>query len=281
MKTNRPLLVLLFVVAVINTACARNASTQIEQQQIQARIVELKTMIGKKYWPTFADTKYDVPIRFFQEGTFRMQYVINDEDSYFIECSSLEIASEATSITTYNEWYGMLLHEYFHAFQHQHKKTWNTFMQSTPKDFNATDSLIALKKHYFWYHKLLNKESNLLRKAYKASSLKQARKHLKNFLSTRNRRLQKLKERLGLDITDFYPLKETIEGSARYIEYCLYYELGIDNIEWMTNLDSNAYVYSSGLYLILIMKKLGINFCDNLFVNYNTITELLNDKLKL
>lgn len=67
----------------------------------------------------------------------------------------------------------------------------------------------------------------------------------------------------------------------RYIEYCLYREQGLsDKTHWMTNLDSASYYYASGLYMILIMEKFGIEFRDDLFERYYTLTELLDDKLR-
>ena len=48
----------------------------------------------------------------------------------------------------------------------------------------------------------------------------------------------------------------------------------------MMQLDSSSYYYASGLYMILIMEKFGIEFRDDLFERYFTLTELIDDKLK-
>ena len=151
-------------------------------------------------------------------------------------------------------------------------------MASTPEDFITSDSLKALKQNYEWYRDMLSKENALLKKAYEASDINEVRHILAEFYHIRNERLKAVKDRLGLDITKFYPIIETMEGSARYIEYRLAREQGITDTDWMTNLDSNSYYYTSGLYLMLIMDKFGIPYKDELFLKYFTLTELFQDK---
>ena len=151
-------------------------------------------------------------------------------------------------------------------------------MASTPEDFITSDSLKALKQNYEWYRGMLSKENALLKKAYEASDIHEVRKILAGFYSIRNERLKAVKDRLGLDITEFYPIIETMEGSARYIEYRLGREQGITDTDWMTNLDSNSYYYASGLYLMLIMDKFHIPYKEELFLKYNTLAELIQDK---
>ena len=48
----------------------------------------------------------------------------------------------------------------------------------------------------------------------------------------------------------------------------------------MTNLDSNSCYYASGLYLMLIMDKFHIPYKEELFLKYNTLTELIQDKTR-
>ena len=48
----------------------------------------------------------------------------------------------------------------------------------------------------------------------------------------------------------------------------------------MTNLDSNSCYYASGLYLMLIMDKFGIPYKDELFLKYNTLTELILNRTR-
>ena len=134
---------------------------------------------------------------------------------------------------------------------------------------------------------MLSKENALLKKAYEASDIHEVRHILSGFFSIRDKRLKTVKDRLGLDIIEFYPIIETVEGSARYIEYCLAREQGITDTDWMTNLDSNScyyasglYYYASGLYLMLIMDKFGIPYKEELFLKYNTLTELILNRTR-
>lgn len=63
--------------------------------------------------------------------------------------------------------------------------------------------------------------------------------------------------------------------------FCVFNELGIsDKAGWMTNLDGDSYYYASGFYMILILEKFGIEFKDQLFSRFYTLTELINERLK-
>ena len=158
----------------------------------------------------------------------------------------------------------MLMHECFHGFQYKHTVFWNKMLASTPENFITSDSLKALRRNYEWYRDMLSKENALLKKAYEASDIHEACHILSGFYSIRDKRLKTVKDRLGLDIIEFYPIIETVEGSARYIEYRLAREQGITDTDWMTNLDSNSCYYASGLYLMLIMDKFGIPYKEEL-----------------
>jgi hypothetical protein len=199
-----------------------------------------------------------------------------------MECSSPEITMQAVpSVKTYEEWYAMLMHECFHGFQYKHTAFWNKMLASTPEVFITSDSLKALKLNYEWYRNMLSKENALLKKAYEASDIIEVRHILSDFYSIRNERLRAVKDRLRLDVIEFYPIIETMEGSARYIEYRLAREQGITDTDWMTNLDSNSYYYASGLYLMLIMDKFHIPYKEELFLKYNTLAELIQDKIRI
>ena len=174
----------------------------------------------------------------------------------------------------------MLMHECFHGFQYKHTVFWNKMLASTPENFITSDSLKALRRNYEWYRDMLSKENALLKKAYEASDIHEACHILSGFYSIRDKRLKTVKDRLGLDIIEFYPIIETVEGSARYIEYRLAREQGITDTDWMTNLDSNSYYYASGLYLMFIMDKFGIPYKDELFQKYNTLTELILNRTR-
>ena len=259
-----------------------SGSAKLSKAQVLAHVDELKRLVDQKIWPTYNDPAYSMEMNYYEEGPFRMHLVqagVNTEAR--MECSSPEITIQAVpSVKTYEEWYAMLTHECFHGFQYKHKAFWDKMMASTPEDFITSDSLKALKHNYEWYRDMLSKENALIKKAYEASTIDEVRHILSGFFSIRDERLKAVKDRLGLDITEFYPIIETMEGSARYIEYRLSVEQGITDTDWMTNLDSDSYYYTSGLYLMLIMDKLGITYKDELFLKYNTLAELIQDKTR-
>ena len=257
-------------------------STRLSKEQVLAQVGELKKLIDEKIWPTYNDPAYSMEMNYYEEGPFRMHLDQAEDDTLArMECSSPEITIQAVpSVKTYEEWYAMLMHECFHGFQYKHTDFWNKMLASTPENFITSDSLKALRRNYEWYRDMLSKENALLKKAYEASDIHEVRHILSDFFSIRDERLKTVQDRLGLDIIEFYPIIETVEGSARYIEYCLAREQGITDTDWMTNLDSNSCYYASGLYLMLIMDKFGIPYKDELFQKCYTLTELIQEKIR-
>lgn len=254
------------------------AHGQLPKEQVLAHVDELKNTVGEKYWPAFNLPEYALEMNYHEDGPFRMELVKGEGGApWRMECSSPEITFKTIpDVETYEEWYAMLLHECFHAFQHKrYPACWDRFVETGPQDFYATDSLKALRAHYDWYAERLSRENGLLQQMLGAESLDDVKPLFRAFMGIRNERLALVKENLGLDLTVHYPILEAIEGSARYIEYCLYKEQGInEKTDWMFDLDG-SYYYASGFYLILIMKKFGIPFKDELFGTYFTLTEVL------
>ena len=259
-----------------------NDSNKLSKEQVLAHVDELKELIDEKIWPTYNDPAYSMEMNYYEDGPFRMHLDQAEDDTLArMECSSPEITIQAVpSVKTYEEWYAMLMHECFHGFQYKHTVFWNKMLASTPENFISSDSLKTLRRNYEWYRDMLSKENALLKKAYEASGIHEVRHILSDFFSIRDERLKTVQDRLGLDIIEFYPIIETVEGSARYIEYCLAREQGITDTDWMTNLDSNSCYYASGLYLMLIMDKFGIPYKDELFQKCYTLTELIQEKIR-
>lgn len=257
--------------------------TSLQKDSILKRVDELKSLVDKKYWPTFNAPEYALEMNYYEEGPFRMHLIQEGTGGKpRMECSSPEITFKTIpGVTSYEEWYAMLIHECFHGFQYKkHPLFWDDMIEANPQDFYASDSLKALKENYSWYRDLLDQENELLSQMYKASEKPEVRQLWKKFVPLRNERLHLVKEKLGLDIERFYLITEAMEGSARYIEYSLYKELGIsDKADWMTNLNGDSYYYASGLYMILILEKFEMEFKDNLFSKFYTLTDLMNEWL--
>lgn len=253
------------------------------KEQILARVDELKALVDSRYWPGFNDPKYALEMHYYEDGPFRMHLVQGDNDRVpRMECSSPEITFAAIpDVRSYEEWYAMLIHECFHGYQcSRYPALWARAVDVTPENFHASDSLMALKADYGWYADMLAQENELLAQMYAADDISQVRGLFDRFMPIREERLRAVKERLGLDITEFYPVTEALEGSARYIEYSLYREQGIDDTDWMFNLDGGSYYYASGFYMLLIMDRFGIGYKDKLFDRYFTITDLMAAELQ-
>lgn len=274
-------IILLFLIMM---PCLVAQAHGIAKDSVLQRVDELKALVDNKFWPTFNAPQYALEMNYYEDGPFRMHLVANDNESKpRMECSSPEVTFKAIpDVTTYEEWYAMLIHECFHGFVYKkHAQFWNKMIEVYPQDFYASDSLKALKANYDWYADRLVKENSLLSQMLAAKDTTEVKQLWAEFMPIRNERLRLVRERLGLDIELFYPITEANEGTARYIEYCLYREQGIESkADWMMQLDSNSYYYASGLYMILIMEKYGIEFRDNLFERYFTLTELMDDKLR-
>lgn len=273
-----------FLIMMLCLVAQAQETRGIDKDSVLRRVDELKALVGEKFWHSFNAPQYALEMHYYEDGPFRMHLVANGNDSKpRMECSSPEVTFKTIpDVTTYEEWYAMLIHECFHGFVYRkHPQFWNKLIEANSHDFYASDSLKALKSNHPWYADRLDKENSLLSQMIGANDIAEVKQLWAEFLPIRNERLRLVRERLGLDIELFYPMTETNEGTARYIEYCLYQELGMgDKTDWMMQLDSNSYYYASGLYMILIMDKFGIGDKTEIFSRYDTLVELMNDKLK-
>lgn len=251
------------------------ASTQ-ELNQYLGRVSELKVLVDDKYWPSFNDERYQIPIDYREEGPFVMQMSINGGmESARMHCSSPEITFRSIpDVKTIDDWYAMLLHECFHGFQFRHPAFFEYAGSVMDNSEMSKDSIVNLKRRYSWYKELLDEENALLRQAYLSNDEQEMRSAIRRFLTVRGVRFSKTKELSGLDISTFYTLMETYEGTARYIEYCLSGELGIVTTDWMFNLDSDTPYYASGLYLVLILDKWKVDYKRRLFDTVFLLTDL-------
>lgn len=242
------------------------------------RVKELRALIDSIYWPSFNDERYLIPFDYREEGPFIMQMSINGGmESARMHCSSPEITFQSIpGVQTLNDWYAMLLHECFHGFQFRHPAFFDYASSIMDNPEISKDSIVNLKHYYPWYKELLDQENALLKQAYLTDDEHEMHSILQRFLATRAERFAKTNELLGLDLSAYYPLMETYEGTARYIEYCLSRELGITPTDWMYNLDSDTPYYASGFYLVLILDKMKIDYKSRLFDTVFLLTDFIN-----
>jgi len=219
-------------------------------------------------------------------GTPTAQY---DYHSPFMKCSSYEevIKKIPTELST-EEWVTMIIHEYFHGFQYKHQ-SYMEYMETNMTQIKP-DSLTSFYKHHSWFKKLIDAENELLLHAIEEPNIIKARQIIDTFLTVRSERRNVTKQKLRFEIQKPEKFYETMEGTARYVEYSLYrkfstkkpdYKLktsdasfksfakfkhyNIEYDEWLYKTEKTAYFYAIGFNMARLLDKLNIDFKKRLF----------------
>ena len=209
---------------------------------------------------------------------FHMHVTFTDEESNidyrtpFMRCSSLEQTSETIpDVTSVNEWATMVMHEYFHGFQFKNDGYLETY--ETITNTVLPDTLIALAACHGWYKESITQENDFLLKAIDANDIEASRAYIQSFFKSRNKRRERVKKKLGIDIVALEQLYETMEGSARYIEYCLYRHFGNFNFsdaKWLYTV-GRKYYYATGFNLLRLSDKLEIDYKYEIFKDVSIV----------
>ena len=215
-----------------------------------------------------------------------------DEYNYhspFMKCSSYEeVFKKIPDVLSTEEWVTMIIHEYFHGFQFKHQ----TYMDYYEKNIVKIqpDSLTTIYKNNFWFKKSIDKENETLLKAIKESDKAKTEQLIETFFKIRNQRRRETKQRLKLDIANYEKCYETMEGTARYVEFSLYnkfstsqpdYKLSksdtsfksfkkfrnykIENDKWLYLTEKTNYFYAVGFNLARLLDKLKLEYKTKLF----------------
>lgn len=224
--------------------------------------------------------------------------------SSFMNCSSLEITQNfVPDVFSVEQWATMVIHEYFHGFQFKHHNFLTyceQFVFEIPRD-----SLKNLYKDYLWFKKSVDKENDLLLSAIKSESDLESLSLVKSFFAIRDKRRKKLKGLLTYDLKNFEEGLETLEGTARYIEYSLYGKLATEqayskllksdtlyrsntyfkdyNIvrdSWLYLTSNTSYFYAIGFNMARLLDKLQLDYKSRLFVEKGlTLESVLREQL--
>ena len=215
---------------------------------------------------------------------FHMHVTFTDEESNidyrtpFMRCSSLEQTSKTIpDVTSVNEWATMVMHEYFHGFQFKNDGFLDIYEAIT--DAVLPDTLPVLAACHDWYGESIARENDLLLTAIDASDNEALRGYVQSFFKLRDERRERVKKELGIDIAALEQLYETMEGSARYIEYCLYRHFGNFNLsdaKWLYTV-GRKYYYATGFNLLRISDKLEIDYKHGIFKNVSTVERNLRN----
>jgi hypothetical protein len=199
------------------------------------------------------------------------------------------------------EWMSMVIHEMFHQYQRDFKE-FRKKQKSSHKDFDR-DTLDYLFKHKDWFNKSVKKENNILIEILDLKDNGSIKKHLTDYLTTKEKRISKVKNEEGLEILDLENSLSKSEGTARYIEYCVkltlkakpdnkilseidnkYQTNRFENYEleqdkWMFNL-GGGYYYSIGFNLTRVLEKLKIDYQKDIFSVNKPFDSYLKEYIK-
>jgi hypothetical protein len=215
-------------------------------------------------------------------------------------CSSVEIMLEnIPDFTTTEEWFQLVLHEYFHSFQFRNKAL-ISYLADTIK-FSA-DTLTYFYLNDSLFKNSLYEENRLLLAAINTNSQDSTGYYYKKFIEERALRRTYFRLKYEYDISTYENFWEKIEGTARYVEYyCgdIFYQYSKSKIKITDPLFKNFsafnkknfsegkqfkareemmayYFYVTGFNLCRLMDKMQIEYKSVLFKNGGVaLTDLL------
>ena len=222
--------------------------------------------------------------------------------SPIMNCSSLEITNQTISdINSTELWATMILHEYFHGFQFKHSKYQN-HLKNNITDFSQ-DSLTNIYKTNAWFQTLVDNENKFLIDAILSENPMEVDQLIDSVITTRDKRRTTAYENLNIDISQIESIYETMEGSARYIEYNLYNLFGenrsnhnliesdtsfhnyesfrnfnVKNEKWLYLTNHTKYYYATGFNIIRLLDKLNVDYKSRLFIEKElTLEDILKE----
>ena len=211
-------------------------------------------------------------------------------------CSSFETTAKKIPETTSTEyWVTMIMHEYFHGFQFKHKQYIDTMLKKTANV--SEDSLSQIFIDNTWFEKKIKRENGFLLKAIQSKNGSETKSCVDSFFSSRKERRFEAKAKLNVEIGDIEKIYETMEGTARYIEYNLQVEYAtrkpdkklvsvdtayhsykvfkdykMENDPWLFT-PGKRYFYATGFNIVRLLDKMNINYKARLFKEGNLSLE--------
>lgn len=212
-----------------------------------------------------------------------------DYRSPYLNCSNVEITRRTIpGVNSTEEWATMVLHEYFHGFQYKHPAYLDHFeenVMSVPED-----SLKRMYHSHVWFRDSVDRENEMLLAAIVAEDEAEIKERVAAFFRLRHDRRDFLKRTLDFDIAACEQTYETMEGTARYMEYALYGLLAwedpdstlvkadvsyhsheyfqnfrTENEPWLYYTDRTTWYYATGFNLARLLDRLGVEYKSRLF----------------
>lgn len=193
-----------------------------------------------------------------------------DYQSPHMKCSSFEITQETIpGVEGIEEWMTMIMHEYFHGFQMKHPE-FLKYYEHIVLNLPPQDTLKRIYQNNDWFRESVNKENELLLTAMNSTDTGEIHASLDAFFRYRTARREQTERLLNFDPTPLEQLYETMEGTARYVEYTLSCELGLNNPTsdmplWLYRTDKTTWYYASGFNMARLLDKLKAEYKSRLF----------------
>lgn len=212
-----------------------------------------------------------------------------DYRSPYLNCSSVEITRRTIpGVNSTEQWATMVLHEYFHGFQYKHPAYLDHFEKnvvSVPED-----SLKQMYHSLVWFKDSADRENEMLLAAIGAENEAEVKDRVDTFFRLRHTRRDFIKKTLDFDITACEQTYETMEGTARYMEYALYgllaqedpdstlvktdvsyhshdyfHSFRTEDEPWLYYTDRTTWYYATGFNLARLLDRLGVEYKSRLF----------------
>ena len=232
----------------------------------------------------------DQPFHMFTGMTMGTPTRKYDYHSPFMKCSSFEVARNTIrDLQSTEEWATFIVHEYFHGFQYKHSSYLN-YLENSNSQVDR-DSLQLIYTGNSWIKAGIDHENELLVKAIEETDQHKAALLVDSFFVLRGTRRNAVQQKLKLDMGKYERMYETMEGTARYIEYSLYARFkmvepsenlvkadtsfrsfgqyrnySLLNNKWLYSTDRSAqYFYATGFNLVRLLDKWKVPYKDRLF----------------
>ena len=207
----------------------------------------------------------------------------------FMNASSFEITRNTIpDVNSTEQWATMIIHEYFHGFQYKHPGYLECFEKNVVSIHE--DSLKRIYKSNTWFKESIDKENDALLSAINSTDDKEIKQLIKTFFQLREQRRLVTKQQLHFEIRTTEEVYETMEGTARYVEYSLYNKFAtmhpdykliksdssyhsynyfknykIENDQWLFKTSKTTYFYAIGFNIARLLDKLKIEYKSRLF----------------
>lgn len=223
-----------------------------------------------------------------------------DYMSPFIRCSDTELATKIIpDVPSTEVWATMIMHEYFHGFQFKHAGYLDYYqgMEMTQ------DTLKSLYLQNSWYKESIDRENDMLLSAIDSEDITEMHSFVNSFFELREQRRATTKQKFNADITAIEQLFETMEGTARYVEYNLYdvfstkrpdiemmksdtlyqsysyfKDFSFDENQWLYKTGS-TYYYAIGFNILRLLDLLKIDYQPKLFQDNISLEDILRTEV--